>query len=214
MLPPRILDIQVDWALGWNNSPSLHVLLTREASQDEFRYEERSGSYFAVLGDQVDFMYHSDPPDEQTNGYGGRAFELTMQDGRKVTLVGPWSSRCGAMNARGFVPSTEASVTADPVVMKRGYTFMAGAVTVNAVQGWLTTHSGSDWTLRRVERHGDSVYEPILKRLVGGSEPCEQCKGHGRITHQIGYAANFEPHDCGWCGGSGLEQNHKKVVAE
>ena len=70
------------------------------------RYKEKHGCYFAELDGYVNFMYYSGPG----QGYGGRHFDITMEDGTQKTLIGPWSSRAGAMNATGFIPCVDVCI--------------------------------------------------------------------------------------------------------
>jgi hypothetical protein len=45
-------------------------------------------------------------------------------------IRGPWSSRSEVANGLGFTPSMEVSITDDHIVYKRGYTFVAGHITM------------------------------------------------------------------------------------
>ena len=56
------------------------------------------GHYYATNGEGwVKFLFHSGDPERQ-QGFGGSHFNLEMKDGSVKTLIGPWSSRAGAMN--------------------------------------------------------------------------------------------------------------------
>lgn len=70
---------------------------------------------------QVSFFSYDGPG----RGFGGSTYNLPMRDGSVATLIGPWSSRCGVMNAYGFTPSKE-------VTIESRYN-MASAMTVEAI---------------------------------------------------------------------------------
>lgn len=57
-------------------------------------FEERMGIYRADVGDVVRYFSWTGPGD----GYGGRVFDITMINGEKKSLKGPWSSRAGVVN--------------------------------------------------------------------------------------------------------------------
>lgn len=82
-------------AAGYGNE-SLELRATVEGDRKDlnFRFEERQGLYRAQLGDFVKFYYYTKPG----NGYGGMSVDITMIDGSKRTLKGPWSSRAGCVN--------------------------------------------------------------------------------------------------------------------
>lgn len=67
---------------------------------------------------------------EKSEGYGGRRFTLTMEDGTTTILRGPWSSNAAAIERRGGFPRcNEVSMIDKPESYERGYTFYASAVT-------------------------------------------------------------------------------------
>jgi len=68
----------------------------------------------------VEFFAH-DPSDEV--GYGGRIFKVTMQDGSKIEVKGPWSSRNSIMNLY-FPHSIEVTITTGE------YSHYAGSILV------------------------------------------------------------------------------------
>lgn len=150
MYKPKILDIQVDWREHVLNDPELKILLDRFAESDRFLYTKDGGIYYAEFGAVVRFYAHfGKTPEENQGGFGGARFELTMIDGTKITLVGPWTSRAGAVHSQGFGPCLDVSLTDDPEVMKRGHTFSVGHVTVKSVQEWIRENRKKlDWELK------------------------------------------------------------------
>jgi len=125
----NILKGKVDWADGWANEPTIKILVDKMPDLADLRYEEREGLYYAELGGYVSFYYYVRPGD----GFGGRVFNITMKDGSKKALRGPWSSRAGAMNRFGFGPCLDVSMTDNPESYERGYTFFASACTLELV---------------------------------------------------------------------------------
>lgn len=128
--PVQILDADVEWYHGYANTPGIKLLLSRTFDFDVARYEERDCLYLAQDGVLVDFYFYSRPGD----GYGGRHFELTMIDGSKRTLKGPWSSNSQAVGEKFNVELMEVSYTDNPKSFERGYTFTAGAALVSAIK--------------------------------------------------------------------------------
>ena len=126
----EILKARIDWNDGFVNYPTIRMLVDKVPDHREMAYEMREGLYFAESGGYVSYLYWVRPD----MGYGGRTFELTMKDGTKKYLKGPWSSNSMHANDLGFIPSIEAIVTADPYVWERGHTFFAGSVTIALIQ--------------------------------------------------------------------------------
>lgn len=162
------------------------ILVSDYPAREEFRYEklrvEKGTAYFAELDGFVSFYFH-DPKDE--TGFYGREIPLTLLDGTEVSIKGPWSSRPAVMTSLGFAPSLAVSYTKDPDVWARGYTFFAGAVTVDWFeQNALPLLPGFElWPV-------DASTDPeisILSKKVGFElvpryriVPCFMCAGEGR----------------------------------
>jgi len=122
----KVLDAKVNWMQGWGNDPTLKVLVDKLPSHDELVYEQKGTLYYTHKDGYVSFFHYSKPDD----GYGGSKFELKMKDGSIKTLVGPWSSREGVMNAAGFIPSVNCAITDEEDVWKKGYTFYSGSISL------------------------------------------------------------------------------------
>ena len=170
MKEPKILYIQVDWRDHVQNDAELRVLLDRVAKREEFTFTKKGAFYYAELGDEVMFLAHTkETPEENEGGFGGSIFELSMDDGTRINLAGPWSSRAGVMNKEGFGPCLDVSLTDDPKVMKDGHTFCAGHITLRSIQQWIREHEEEiDWKLKpEIDKMGELVWIP--ERLV---EPC------------------------------------------
>ena len=73
-----------------------------------------SGKTYSFVGTSQDgaiidaFMHDGSTSDN--GGYGGGAFELTMNDGSHRVLVGPWSSRPSVHSVNSGIPFTEVRV--------------------------------------------------------------------------------------------------------
>ena len=128
----KVLNARVRWMQGYANSPTLEILVDRFPTESDYRYEHKPpAAYYAEAEGSVRFFAYTGPGE----GYGGREFEIRMKGtGRRVTLVGPWSSRAGYMNSIGFGPCVDVSITEDPKAFARGHTFYSGAVTLELAQ--------------------------------------------------------------------------------
>lgn len=122
-----IMDAKVEWHKGFSNSPDLKILVDKMPDNDSFRFQEKNCIYYAENEGLVRFYYYRRPGE----GFGGREFKLTMEDGSEKVLKGPWSSNSGAVNSIGFGPCQEISITDDERVWKRSYTSFASAVTLD-----------------------------------------------------------------------------------
>lgn len=73
-----------------------------------YRYEQRGSLYFGKNSEtgEVRFFSYEAPG----NGFGGDKITINMLDDSQKTLIGPWSSRCGCMNAADFPPSKEVNI--------------------------------------------------------------------------------------------------------
>jgi hypothetical protein len=155
----RILALKVDWHEKFANDPSLKVLVNKMPEREELRYlclEERM--YFAEKDGYVNFFVHQ-PRDE--TGYGGRTFNVTMLDGTKRSIKGPWSSRSGCFNRMLNIPQcVECAITDDPTTYQRGFTFYAAAITVDLVREHMKSHLPGLEMRREVKWEGEVYYIP------------------------------------------------------
>ena len=102
----KIISGYIDWCTYCHNSPDIHVKVDRIPDLSEYRYEKRGPLYFAELDGAVSLFFYDGP----STGYYGRSYKLTMKDGSKEILLGPWSSGSYATNEAGFTPSAEITV--------------------------------------------------------------------------------------------------------
>ena len=91
----KLVKSEVNWMLGWANRPHLEITVDDIPSTNDIRYKKIGDLYWGHLDGYVDFFAH-DPTNP--TGFSGRTFDLTLTEGEKVSIKGPWSSRAGAMN--------------------------------------------------------------------------------------------------------------------
>lgn len=127
----NIIEAKVRWNEGLGNTPDLIILVEDWPSRDQFVYQVQNGNYYADKDGVVHFVHWKQPGE----GFGGRTFELIMQDGTTAKLKGPWSSRPSAMNSARMYrlfnsePCGQVSVFDDQDSWERGYTAFVGYLT-------------------------------------------------------------------------------------
>ncbi len=121
----KCLSLSVDWMHSWSNDPTLKMLVDK-LDWSNLRYKQTGSLYFAERDGLVSFYYYAQPDE----GYGGRTFHITLEDGTERDLHGPWSSAPSTMNANGFTPCVDSALTDEAEVWQRGYTFYGGHVTL------------------------------------------------------------------------------------
>ena len=127
----KALRATVNWNWGVGNSPSLYALVDQLPKNLRYKFKQEGGGpdhglYFAEKEGYVSFYSYRGPD----RGFGGRSFTLALENGEERTLVGPWSGSCAGMNAAGFTPSMPISLTAEPKVWRKGFTFYGCQATV------------------------------------------------------------------------------------
>ena len=92
----KILETSINWMENWDNHPSFYMTVDKFPSHEETRYRAypvpgrgKATLYVSDNQEFVQFLLH-DPSNE--DGYAGRVFNLTMEDGSVVKVTGPWSS--------------------------------------------------------------------------------------------------------------------------
>lgn len=155
----RIVSLSVDWHEQFANDPSLLVLVDKIPDHGGLRYKVLDDRmYFAELGGYVNFFVHC--PQQET-GYGGRTFHVTLEDGSKRSIKGPWSSRSGCFNKQKMIPQcVECGITDNPSVYSKGYTFYSGAITLDLVERHLKAHIPGLQMRREVKWEGEIYYYP------------------------------------------------------
>lgn len=131
MVDVSIVSGRVFWYEQYANRPHLEVVLEGQPAYSDFRWTKysvaaeprprRHGNglyaaetygdfYFAELGGECTWLSYIGP----SEGFGGRVFKLTMKDGSKVELKGPWASRGSIANRLGLGPLVDVVVVGDP----------------------------------------------------------------------------------------------------
>jgi len=98
----KVLRTDIELFEGYANDPELVITVDKVPLWDEFVYETAetvSGStlFYGVHESGLVRFFSENPTNRR--GYGGASFDIKLSDGRVRRLVGPWSSRCGVMNA-------------------------------------------------------------------------------------------------------------------
>lgn len=185
----KILKGRVDWMEGHANRPELILLVDRIPTSDEMRFtlHDKGGTidgglYFAESGGYCRFFSHYGNPNVNGGGYGGATFNITMIDGTRKTLHGPWSSNAGEMNERGFGPCTEALVTTDPRAFDGNHRGLAaGSVLLSKLREAISCIDvGTGYTWRPGAHYASEIVFPE------GSRFALACSGKVRVDHRGG----------------------------
>lgn len=182
----KILKGKVDWMEGRANRPNLYLLVDEVPPLDALRFrlhdkggEIDGGIYFAEHDGYCQFFSHHGKGNN--GGFGGAKFEITLIDGTRKTLLGPWSSNSGEVNERGFGPCVETYYTTDPVAFERGHTYFAGKVLLSKLREVADRIDvGTGYTWRPGAPYASEVVFPK------GSRFALACNGHVRVDHRGG----------------------------
>lgn len=130
----KVLDARIRDHSDTYNPHRLELLVDAMPDTRQMRHEmlvEKDAIYyFANEGGYVHFGVHH-PGNER--GYGGAIVEVTDTEGVVYKFRGPWSSRPEVMFVRFGIKSVPCSITDDPRVFEKGYTFFAADVDLNIV---------------------------------------------------------------------------------
>lgn len=179
----RVLKADIDRAEGYHNAMRLQVLVDHIPTLDEMRFEMRNGLWYAELDGYVKYLAHSGE-DKNQGGFCGDHYNITLIDGSKKVLKGPWSSRSECANLMGFGPCIEVSITDEAETFERGYTFYVGAITVEAASKALKAMGRTKEGFVPVLFREESQYTPAFIKPWGwefhGGEIItrEAVKGH------------------------------------
>lgn len=155
----RVLAAKVNWRYDYDNrGGNLQVLVDKIPAQKDLRFQQKEDLYFAEHEGYVNFFSYQNGP---SGGYGGSRFNIIMEDETTKVLEGPWSSRAGVMN-RYFEPHcVNVSIVDSLKSWTQGYTFFAGAVTLELAQ--LATYmAGAFLVKEECKIDGDICYTPSL----------------------------------------------------
>ena len=92
----KVTAARYELNLRLGNAPELHVEVDSELDERtlKFRFVE-PGFYVASHEDWCCGYFHNGKPEKQS-GFGGRPFQLNMEDGTEKTLYGPWNTNIGS----------------------------------------------------------------------------------------------------------------------
>lgn len=136
----RVIKAKVRWNVRYTNHPEFMILAADWPANDEFKYVERESVYYAENHGAVDMFSYGGPGD----GYGGRVFPITMVDGQKRELKGPFSCRAGWVNhlvmseyynshlkePKEAFPCADVLMFTDETAYERGWTACIASVTL------------------------------------------------------------------------------------
>ncbi|RJQ30295.1 hypothetical protein C4565_00490 [Candidatus Parcubacteria bacterium] len=161
----KAINARVEWNLNWANDPRVEILVEGfETGRKDMKYKtDGNGIYYAEKDGKVSFYYKCG--DHQEDGFGGRHFELQMEDGTTKVLKGPWSSRAGCMNRAGFGPCVDVTIH-DAEHQVLGDTWHRGggwasAATLEFVEDALKKFL-PEVIMMKENKHGDITYYPTL----------------------------------------------------
>lgn len=157
----KALECSVEWYEKYANDPELRIIVDELPNQEDLRYKHidlgANELWFAEKEGYVSFFSWTSP--KQDEGFGGRHFPITLEDGSMITLLGPWSSRAGVMN-KWFLPQC-LDVSLKPSHDK--YDLWYGAsVTLNfALEAIKLCVEPIDLVVKY--KHGEYIFVPIPK---------------------------------------------------
>lgn len=163
----KILAAKIRWNEGYCNNPDLEILVDKIPELKDLDYDvtqvrygnEKSNLYLAIQDGYASFLSWSGKKND--GGYCGQEWQIIV-NGKPVTVKGPWSSRSGVMNKAFKTQVMEVSITDDLQAYERGYTFCAGAMTVEKVlKEVLPFFHHSITLLRIVDKEGEITYVPV-----------------------------------------------------
>lgn len=176
-----ITDIKVDWMAGCANMPMIEVHLSKAPPGiDEIPHKQKTNSDGSVLyyGQKEGFVsYFCENSNKE--GFGGRSFDILMEDGSIKTLVGPWSSRASVMNEEFVAACVEVTFNYDgnPYPSLK----YAGAMSVVNIIEALSKLS-PEIELFPVEQYGELHWIPKVKSKLGKWE-LDHGNAHGNPNY-------------------------------
>jgi len=111
------------------------------------------------------------------NGFGGRTYRITMEDGSTKDLIGPWSGRVGLINAE-YVPSEHLV----EVIINRSYYYISLEAAEELVKSYFPSLE-----IYPMTKFGDEVYYVIsgdydFERKIWPDD--DSCNGDEQIPYK------------------------------
>lgn len=122
----QVIDAKVDWYKEYCNLPVLQVLVDQIPSWDTLRWEKHNHIYYCISSGYVAHLFYK----RSGHGFGGSSYKLKMKDGSIAELRGPFSTRASILNYFDIVQCTDVSLTDEPKVLEKGYTYYSGCITL------------------------------------------------------------------------------------
>ena len=146
---------------NYANNNELMLLVNRIPKRSEMRFLYKNYHYYAVKDYYA--MYFSWSGKGNDGGFYGRTFDITMFDGRKVKLLGPWSSRCSLVNEYFETHCIEVAITDRHDTFYNNGTFYAGAITVDLARAILEKQYPEFTIVKEIDRLGEIKYKIVHK---------------------------------------------------
>ena len=127
----------------------LQLLVDHIPDLDELTFEKHPDYqfWFSELNGYAKFFANPDG-----SGCEGASFKLNTSNG-PIILQGPYSSSATFANQIGYGPVVDAELTTDPKAFERGWTFVAGSITV----GLITLFKREQEIKERIEEQLENV---------------------------------------------------------
>lgn len=101
----NIKEAKIDWAHGYANSPTLHLVMETKAQFPDYEpiwnYEPDSGMVWAEVDGIIDFIYMGngmlDEDRKGFKGFGGHTFTRTLTNGTIMVSNDCWSGRAALL---------------------------------------------------------------------------------------------------------------------
>lgn len=186
------LDAKIHWSFEYANQPTLQLLVDKIPDTNDMRYEYKDNCYFAEKDSYVKFFYYERPG----NGYGGAKIPIVLKDRASKILIGPWSSGSYAMN-KLFRPSLDVHIIDKPDDFNRGYTFIAGHVTLEFASKAVLKYLPDVELIKVYDGYNEPrdtfQWIPVLKdsqcehKIIGSNNRCVECNHHVYVDYLDGY---------------------------
>lgn len=197
----NILRAHVDWNLEYANYPDLKVEVRKLPNTNAFRFRAHEARghtfYWAEYDGFVRYFVHDH---RNSEGFGGRVFNITMESGEKREIKGPWSSRAGVLNSvfppcvdvTAYTPGDFTGVATAMTLPLATYAAMIAGVPLIRVPSEKEC-SDRDWdAMRKLEFMGIEMTAELPSPDIGTSWaiPGKYCICHNNRYHYIATSVN------------------------
>jgi|SRR3990170_8528257 len=162
----NIIGAIIRWRIGWGNSPEIHLTLDKKPNFDRIYNSISIGGktyYYSVVDGIVSAFMH-DPSYE--GGFGGRHFELNMEDGTIKTIRGPWDAGSSTFNKLTGMKAIQISYN---YPFNEFNLFYASMALIEPVEAYLTSfHPGLSLKSRPTQTTGGDDTQSVI--ILHGSK--------------------------------------------